>query len=368
MEIDGGNAWLLEPAISLDEGIYGVVWQAEAADGHTVRGVIRFGVGDVFLAEPAVEDEGTEATGDLETELAAEELGTGGGGGPVASIASAISNLGVIIGWGGALFAAFVALPRMTWVGHYLLRIMRIAGIVAVVGAVIDLASQLLGGSSWNLIAAALLRLLAGAALAGIPGMVNGSPFVGPQRSGDRLVCPRRPHGDRRTTVADGRHGCGARDVRGHLGGGILALAIALALVLRKRTQEASLVPDGSELAVRFSRLATYSVFGVAVTGVVMAFFILPSPGALVTTAWGWILLIKVALVAALAFFGYRNHFHAIPEIEYAQVQRVSGSDVREEEREHLGQLRKTLGPEMALVVAILIMSGLLVQASPIAG
>ena len=179
MEIDGGNAWLLEPAISLDEGIYGVVWQAEAADGHTVRGVIRFGVGDVVLAEPAVEDEGTEASGDLETELAAaEELGTGGGGGPVASIASAISNLGVIIGWGVALFVAFVALPRMTWVGHYLFRIMRIAGIVAVVGAVIDLASQLLGGSSWNLIAAALLRLLAGGALAGVPGMVNGSPFV----------------------------------------------------------------------------------------------------------------------------------------------------------------------------------------------
>jgi putative copper export protein len=141
-----------------------------------------------------------------------------------------------------------------------------------------------------------------------------------------------------------------------------------LVLVLRKRRQEASLVPDGSELAVRFSRLATYSVFGVAVTGVVMAFFILPSPGALVTTAWGWILLIKVALVAALAFFGYRNHFNVIPEIEYVQVQRDSESDVVKEEREHLGQLRKTLGPEMALVVAILIMSGLLVQASPIAG
>ncbi|MEC7001205.1 MAG: copper resistance CopC family protein, partial [Actinomycetota bacterium] len=89
VEIDGGNAWLLEPAISLDEGIYGVVWQAEAADGHTVRGVVRFGVGEVVLAEPAVEDKGTEASGDLETELAAaEELGTGGGGGPVASIAS----------------------------------------------------------------------------------------------------------------------------------------------------------------------------------------------------------------------------------------------------------------------------------------
>ena len=370
VEIDGGNAWLLEPAISLDEGIYGVVWQAEAADGHTVRGVIRFGVGDVVLAEPAVEDEGTEASGDLETELAAaEELGTGGGGGPVASIASAISNLGVIIGWGVALFVAFVALPRMTWVGLYLLRIMRIAGIVAVVGAVIDLASQLLGGSSWNLIAAALLRLLAGAALAGVPGMVNGSPFIWVLSGAVIISYALDGH-----TVTAGPLWLMVATDAAHVtfaaiwGGGILALAIALALVLRKRTQEASLMPDGSELAVRFSRLATYSVFGVAVTGVVMAFFILPSPGALVTTAWGWILLIKVALVAALAFFGYRNHFHVIPEIEYAQVQRDSGSDVREEEREHLGQLRKTLGPEMALVVAILIMSGLLVQASPIAG
>ena len=99
-----------------------------------------------------------------------------------------------------------------------------------------------------------------------------------------------------------------------------------------------------------------------------MAFFIMPSPGALVTSTWGWILLIKVALVAALGFFGYRNHFHAIPEIEYAQVQRDGGGDVREDEREHLGALRRTLVPEMALVVSILVMSGLLVQASPIAG
>ena len=368
VELDDGNAWLLEPAISLDEGIYGVVWQAEAADGHTVRGVIRFGVGDVILEEPVVAEE--TADGDLDSQLAAAEAeGSGGGGGVRASIAAVISNVGIIIGWGVALFVAFVSLPRMTWVGEYLIRIIRLAGIVAVIGAVLDLGTQLLGGSGWNLTLAAALRLLAGIALAAVPGMINGTPFI--WILSGVVIASYALDGHTVTAgplwlmvLADAAHVTFAAI----WGGGIIALAIALALVLRKRTKETTLVPDGSELAVRFSRLATYSVFGVAVTGILMAFFIMPSPGALVTSTWGWILLIKVALVAALGFFGYRNHFHAIPEIEYAQVQRDGGGDVREDEREHLGALRRTLVPEMALVVAILVMSGLLVQASPIAG
>lgn len=368
VELDDGLAWLLEPAISLDDGIYGVVWQAEAADGHTIRGVVRFGVGEVVLEEPGTEQ--VPGEGDLESQLAAAEAqGSGGGGGLLASVASVISNVGVIIGWGVALFVAFVSTPRMTWVGPYLLGIIRVAGIVAVVGAAIDLGAQLLGGSSWNLIAAAGLRLLAGAALAGVPGMVNGTPFIW-ILSGAVIISYAL---DGHTVTAgpiwvmvltDAAHVTFA----GIWGGGIIGLAIALALVLRKRTKEKSLIPDGSELAIRFSRLATYSVFGVAISGVVMAFFIMPSPGSLVTTPWGWILLIKVALVAALGFFGYRNHFHAIPEIEYAQVQRDGGTVFRDDEREHLADLRRTLVPEMALVTAVLIMSGLLVQASPVAG
>jgi copper transport protein len=367
VELDGGNAWLLEPAISLDEGIYGVVWQAEAADGHTIRGVVRFGVGEVVLEEPAAVEDQTE--GDLDSQLAAAEAEGSGGGGVLASIAAVISNVGIIIGWGVALFVAFVSLPRMTWVGEYLIRIMRLAGIVAVVGALIDLGANLLGGSGWNLTLAAALRLLAGVALAAVPGMVNGTPFIWVLSGA--IIVSYALDGHTVTAgpiwvmvLADAAHVTFAAI----WGGGIIALAIALALVLRKRTQEMTLVPDGSELAVRFSRLATYSVIGVAITGVLMSFFIMPSPGALVTTTWGWILLIKVALVAALAFFGYRNHFHSIPEIEYAQVQRDSGTEIRDDERQHLGDLRRTLVPEMALVIAVLVMSGLLVQASPIAG
>jgi hypothetical protein len=61
---------------------------------------------------------------------------------------------------------------------------------------------------------------------------------------------------------------------------------------------------------------------------------------------------------------GARVHFGAIPEIEYAQVQRDNGDDVQDLERSHLRALRRSLMPSMVLVLVILIVSGLLVQAS----
>lgn len=360
--VDDGSTWLIEPALSLDNGVYGLIWQAEAADGHTVRGVIRFGVGDVVLEEPAP----TPQAGSFDNQLAVAESQSGGhGGGFLASIGAGLANLGVIVGWGVALFVAFVTTARMTWVGKYLLQLMRMAGAIAMVGAVIELAAQLFGSGGGNLILAALLRLAAGAALFAVPGMVNGSPFIW-VLSGVVIVSYLI---DGHTTtegplwlmvLADASH----VTFGAIWGGGIIALAIALALVIRKRDQRDVLVPDGSELAIRFSRFATYSVFGVAITGILMAFFILPDFGALVATPWGILLLIKIALVATLAVFGARIHFNAIPEIEYAQVQRDNGDDVHELERSHLRELRRSLLPSMTLVLVILIVSGLLVQAS----
>lgn len=359
---DEGSTWLIEPALSLDNGVYGVIWQAEAADGHTVRGVIRFGVGDVVLEEPQT----TTAEGSLESQLAVAEANSGGsGGGFFASIGAGLANLGVIVGWGVALFVAFVTTARMTWVGKYLLQLMRMAGVIAMVGAVIELAAQLFGSGGGNLILAAVLRLAAGAALFAAPGMVNGSPFIW-VLSGVVIVS----YVIDGHTTTEGPLWLMALADASHVtfgaiwGGGIISLAIALALVIRKRDQRDVLVPDGSELAVRFSRFATYSVFGVAITGILMAFFILPDFSALVTTPWGILLLIKIALVSTLAVFGARVHFNAIPEIEYAQVQRDNGDDVHELERSHLRELRHSLMPSMVLVLVILIVSGLLVQAS----
>lgn len=359
---DDGSTWLIEPALSLDNGVYGVIWQAEAADGHTVRGVIRFGVGEVVLEEPPEAPQ----QGSLDGQLAvAEEQAGASGGGFLASIGAGLANLGVIIGWGVALFVAFVTTGRMTWVGKYLLQLMRMAGVIAMTGAVIELIAQLFGSGGANLLIAAGLRLAVGAALFAAPGMVNGSPFIW-VLSGVVIVSFLL---DGHTTtegplwlmaLADASHVTFAAI----WGGGIISLAIALALVIRRRDDRDVLVPDGSELAVRFSRYATYSVFGVAITGIMMAFFILPDFGALVSTPWGILLLIKIALVAALAVLGARVHFNAIPEIEYAQVQRDNGDDVQDLERSHLRELRRSLLPSMMLVLVILIVSGLLVQAS----
>lgn len=371
LEVDDGVTWILEPALSLDEGVYGVIWQAEAADGHTIRGVVRFGVGDVVLEqqEPATDDDTS-----LEGELAAAEAeGSGGGGGVLASIAAAITNLGLIIGWGVAIFVAFVASPRMTWVGRYLMQIMRIAGAIAVAGALVDLINQFVGGGSWNLILAALLRLAAGAALAGAPGMVNGSPFIWVLSGG--IIVSYALDGHTITTsptwlmmLADATHVTFAAI----WGGGIIALAIAIAYVLRKREERAAVLTDGTELVIRFSRYATYSVFAVAITGILMAFFIMPTLSALFSSTWGIILLIKIAMVIALGVYGARNHFGVIPELEYAQVQREGregeSSEALAMEREQLSILRRRFLPEMVLIVGILIASGLLVQASPIPG
>ena len=359
---DDGSTWLIEPALSLDNGVYGLIWQAEAADGHTVRGVIRFGVGDAVLEEvqPTPQNES------LDSQLAdAEAQGSGGGGGLVASVAAGLANLGVIIGWGVALFVAFVTTARMTWVGKYLLQLMRMAGVIAMVGAVIELSAQLFGSGGANLILAAILRLAAGAALFAVPGMVNGSPFIW-VLSGVVIVS----YAIDGHTVSKGPLWLMVLSDASHVtfgaiwGGGIISLAIALALVIRRRDDRDVLVPDGSELAIRFSRFATYSVFGVAITGILMAFFILPDFGALVSTQWGILLLIKIALVSVLAIRGAKIHFGSIPEIEYAQVQRDNGDDVHELERTHLRELRRSLLPSMALVLLILIVSGLLVQAS----
>lgn len=365
VELDDGAAWLLEPALSLDNGVYGVVWQAQSADDQTLRGVIRFGVGDVVLEQPPTET----AQGDGSNPSAPQEVAGAAGGGPVVSIGSAIATLGVILGWGVALFVAFISLARMPWVGQYLLRLMRLTGIIAVVGAVIELAGLLLGSEGVTAIIGTVLILVAGAAIAGIPGMVNGTPFiwvlsgvviVGYVLSGQSLEA--------------GPIWLSVISAAAHVtfaaiwGGGLVALAISLALVLRRRTKEESWLPDGSELAVRYSRMAIYSVIAVSITGILLAFFIMPSFGALFSTGWGWILVIKTVLVVALAVLTVRSHFRSIPEIEYAQVQREGGSDVRELEREHLNDLRAALLPQMAVVVVILVLSGLLVQASPIAG
>ncbi|MGD9986648.1 copper resistance D family protein [Pseudonocardia sp.] len=54
----------------------------------------------------------------------------------------------------------------------------------------------------------------------------------------------------------------------------------------------------------RFSRLATFCIIGVGITGVLNALLRLPSVGALVTGGYGWLIITKVVLLAGIAVLG----------------------------------------------------------------
>ncbi|MAK70300.1 MAG: hypothetical protein CME50_10220, partial [Halieaceae bacterium] len=53
---DEGRSWSLQPKTDLSGGPHGVIWEAKSADGHTVKGVLRFDVVDL-VQESATADE-----------------------------------------------------------------------------------------------------------------------------------------------------------------------------------------------------------------------------------------------------------------------------------------------------------------------
>ena len=53
---DEGRSWSLQPKTDLSGGPHGVIWEAKSADGHTVKGVLRFDIVDL-LQESSTADE-----------------------------------------------------------------------------------------------------------------------------------------------------------------------------------------------------------------------------------------------------------------------------------------------------------------------
>ena len=61
MTSDEGRSWSLQPKTDLSGGPHGVIWEAKSADGHTVKGVLRFDIVDL-LQESSTADEVTVDT------------------------------------------------------------------------------------------------------------------------------------------------------------------------------------------------------------------------------------------------------------------------------------------------------------------
>lgn len=130
--------------------------------------------------------------------------------------------------------------------------------------------------------------------------------------------------------------------------GGVVSLLALLAT--RHRRGEPS---RAAELIVRFSSIATVALVAVVLGGVLMASFVLDSPGDLVSTEWGRTLLVKTAAVGIAALGGAYNRFRLRPQVEAA----------RDKSRLQ-AHLRSTLIVEAMALTFVVITTGWLVAAA----
>lgn len=94
--------------------------------------------------------------------------------------------------------------------------------------------------------------------------------------------------------------------------GGGLVLLLAI-IARRSRASVPGLVTDA---VLRFSLLATIASITAGVSGVLLTVVELPSLGALFTTTFGRILLVKVLVVIAIAAAGAYHHFVLLPRLQ----------------------------------------------------
>lgn len=129
--------------------------------------------------------------------------------------------------------------------------------------------------------------------------------------------------------------------------GGLVVMADTL-----MRRWRAGVAADAAFMAIRFSRVAAASLGLAAIAGVVLAWTIADAPSDIVTTTWGRLLLIKVALVGVVTAIGAYNHFRVVPGI----------SDDATDQKAAI--LRRTTRVEAAILVAVLGVTAMLVAAA----
>jgi copper transport protein len=301
----------------LPGGVYVVAYRVISADAHPVRGSVTFAVGEVADAELA--------------EAAAAVSGGDQRGWELAAGASRwLTYAGTLLAAGGVVFLVF-AHDRARAEQVRLVRVVGWSAAAGVAGTILDVPLQtvLLGGEAGaladqELVAGTLTSAYGGAALLrlaaltvlflGAFGLGTGrwAPPVALAGAGAALgsfvlaghTVTTRPRA--LSWAADAAH-LGAAAV--WLGGLVL-----LAIVLRSRKQSDDAV-GGARVVQRFSLLALGSVLVVAVAGTGLGWLEVRSWQALTSTSYGWTLVAKVAVVAAVVGVGAYNNRRLVPEI-----------------------------------------------------
>ncbi|WP_242497176.1 copper resistance CopC/CopD family protein [Nocardioides oleivorans] len=339
------------------EGTLVVVWRLVSADGHPIGGSLSFSVG-----EPSAVVDVPETSADAGTDAPF-----------LLSVVRWLGYLGLLAAAGLAAFSVLF-LPREPADDGSRRRLRTAARIAAVVAAVafwlavpmvalyqLGLPASALGeGSTWSALSA-WEYVVPAAVTAGLGLAVVGLPTSAPDRTRSGLVLAgcavalAAPSltGHTRATTPEAL--VIAVDVL-HLVAGALWLGglLAIGLVLRDLADRDD---AGARVLARFSTWASAVLALLVVTGTFTAWRVAGSWSALLETGYGSFLLVKVLIVLVAIVVAAWNRFALLPGLASATA--------RDERRGAASILVRTTLAEAGVLVAVLLVTGFLVDRSP---
>jgi copper transport protein len=354
-----GNARELRVRLPrLADGVYTVNWRTVSkVDGHVTGGSFAFGIG----VQPPVGPSAAQAKGG--------SLSTGTTPGP-----AAVAGLWLLY-WGLALLAAAGATGVLVfgWRLPGRARIVIAAGWLAAAAGILTmiLAERAAAGVPFAELfgAAAGRSLLAQAAAVAVCGVAAffaarrpvgpGLAVLGAAAAGALFVHTQAGHAETQSPVRllnvtdQWLHMLAA----GVWVGGLVWLLLGLRGL------------DGAARAAavrRFSQLAFAAVAVIAVTGVLRAVPDVGSPGALVSTSFGVVLLIKSSLFVALMGMAWRNRYRLVPRVARSVpaapggAPRAGATPPGGAAARAIGSLQRSVRSEVALAAIVLVVAAVL--------
>ncbi|MHA7135189.1 copper resistance CopC/CopD family protein [Oerskovia turbata] len=348
----------ITPPSVLDDGTYVVSWRVTSGDTHPVAGAFTFSVGAPSASVAAVPEPSTSAAVSTLRRAAQAAVYVG-----------ALGTAGLVVFELLVLDATPGAMPTLRRRLHRARQgLAALAGAGLLVSVPVTAAWQA-GRDAAALLDPEILRAAGAsesalAALLGLAGLVAAT-----------ALCPRAARASRERwpvplTLGAAALAVGSLTIVGHtrtfgpawlvLGADVLHVSagavwfggvVGLCLVLARSSGASA--QRAARTVARFSAVGAWLVLALTVAGLVLAWRILGSLDALVSTGYGRTLLVKAALALVLVVIAAWNRYGLVPRI----AQSAEG-------RRHL---LRTVTAEAVILAVLLTVTGVLVSQSPVA-
>ncbi|MCB7135609.1 copper resistance CopC/CopD family protein [Cellulosimicrobium marinum] len=144
--------------------------------------------------------------------------------------------------------------------------------------------------------------------------------------------------------------------------GGVVGLALVLARSAQVDARRAAVT------VTRFSALGAWVVLALAVTGLLLGWRILGTLDALVSTAYGQALLVKVGVALCIVAVAAWNRYRLVPSFAARTERGTAGTGGSGADAHASHRLGRTVAVEAGLLVVVLAVTGVLVSRSPVDG